>query len=267
MFLVRYFKYSFQFNQMLTRTKEKFWKVMIYFLILSSISLFPMNFLIVQEQGWKLDFIEESFKSSTPTWDLPTGCRIELNRFFCQTNDEYIREHNGITYIFNYQGGGYDLSTKQLIFTHKNIIYTNGNAEMQGTYRGFDQRLSFNDLNLLSGVERSEAFIAFGSNVEKSFSAYIVFYAILVNTITLTGTNLLFILLLSLVLQLFRFGYSTFFSYKESLIFLVYTMGFPAVISFIVGLFAPGVSTVLYQFSIGLIVMVVMLKYGKKEFA
>jgi maltodextrin utilization protein YvdJ len=103
--------------------------------------------------------------------------------------------------------------------------------------------------------------------VEKSFSAYIIFYAIAVNTLILTGTNLLFILLLSLVLQLFRFGYSTFFTYKESLIFLVYAMGLPAVISFIVGLFAPGVSTVLYQFSIGLIVMVVMLKYGKKEFA
>ena len=267
MFIVRYFKYSFQFSQMLSRTQEKFWKVMIYFLILSSISLFPMNFLIVREQGWRLDFIEESFTSSTPTWNLPDNCRIELNRFFCPTDDEYIREHNGITYIFNYQGGGYDISKKQLIFTHENIIYTNGNAEMKGTYRGFEEGLRFNDVNVLSGVERSEAFISFGDRVEKSFSAYIVFYALFVNTITLTGTNLLFILLLSLVLQLFRFGYSTFFQYKESLIFLVYAMGFPAVISFIVGLFAPGVSTVLYQFSLGLIVMIVMLKYGKKEFA
>jgi maltodextrin utilization protein YvdJ len=267
MFLVRYFKYSFQYSLMLTRTQEKLWKVMIYFLILSSISLFPMNFLIVREQGWRLDFIEESFVSNAPTWDLPEGCRIELNRFFCPTDEEYLVEHDGITYIFNYQGGGYDINEKQLIFTDKNIIYTNGNAEMIGTYRGFEQGLRFNDVNLLSGEDRTQAFVQFGSNVEKSFSAYIVFYAITVNTVILTGTNLLFIILLSFVIQLFRFGYSTFFTYKESLVFLVYTMGLPAVISFIVGLFAPGVSTVLYQFSIGLIVMVVMLKYGKKEFA
>jgi len=226
-----------------------------------------MNYLIVREQGWRLDFIEESFKESTPTWDLPNGCRIELNRFICPTDTETTLEHNGITYIFNYQGGGYDLSKKQIIFTHTNIIYTNRNAEMVGTYKGFETGLRFSDVNILSGVERSDAFIQFGSMVESSFSSYIVFYAIATNTVILTGANMLFILLLSLVLQLFRFGYSTFFSFKDSLAFLVIATGFPSVISFIVGLFLPGVSTVLYQFSIGLIVIVVMLKYGKKEFA
>ena len=270
MFLFRYFKYSFQFKKILTIRNEKFWKIGIYFIILSLVNLFPMNYLIVREQGWRLDFIEESFTTQTPNWDLPEECGISSNKLYCMLDyEEYNYTHQGINYIFNYQGTDYDTSVKQVLFTKNNIIYTNGEgAQMIGyDYKGFTEDVNFRSINLMDNEERAEAYIKLGAQIEQTFGPYIIFYTIMVNTLISLGLNVLFILLLSLVLQLFRFGYSTFFTYKESLKFLVLMMGLPALLSFLVGLIEPAFSPVFFQFGMGLATMLTMLIYGKKVFA
>ncbi|MCR3906888.1 MAG: DUF1189 domain-containing protein [Tenericutes bacterium] len=269
MFLVRYFAYSFNFKNIFKRVDEKMWKVIIYFLLLSMISLFPMNYLIVKEQGWRLDFIEQSFESSTPSWELPENCEITANQFSCTTNIEYEYQHDGITYIFNYQGSDYDLTKKQILFESNQIVYTNGEgARMIGyDYKGFEDSVNFREINLKTGQEKTDAYIELGQSIESSFSNYIVIYTLLVNTFINISLYILFFVLLSLVLQLFRFGYSKFFRYIDSLKFLVFIMGLPAMLSFLVGFVEPAFSPVFFQFGMGLITMVVMLVYGKKEFA
>jgi maltodextrin utilization protein YvdJ len=269
MFLVRYFKYSFQFDKMFIHLNEKFWKYLIYFFILSMINLFPMNFLIVKEQGWRLDFIEESLTSSTPNWQLPETWSISGYKLITDTTTQHVEVHDGITYIFNFQGTDYDLTKKQIIFKESTIIYTNGDgARMVGyDYRGFADTISFLELNLSSGEERSQNYARFGQYIEESFGSYIVFYTLLVNTMTNMALNILFILILSLVIQLFRFGFSKFLSYKEGIKFLILVMGLPAILSFIVGLMEPAFSPVLFQFGMGLTTMIVLLIHGRKYFA
>jgi maltodextrin utilization protein YvdJ len=269
MFLVRYFKYSFGFSKVISRVNEKFWKVLIYFLILGLIAAFPLNSLIVREQGWRLNFIEESFTLQTPTWQLPETCLIAANKLICETNESYTYTHQGITYIFNYQETEIDRSIKQVLFFENRIVYTNGDdALMVGyDYRGFSDTLDFRTLNLMTGEERSEAFVEFGRNIEQTFGPYIVFYTVLTNTFISISLNLLFIVLLSFVLQLFRFGYSSFFKYVDSIKFLIFMMGLPTVLSFIVGLFEPAFSPVFFQFGMGISTMIVMLVYGKRYFA
>ncbi|MDO9628840.1 MAG: DUF1189 family protein, partial [Acholeplasmataceae bacterium] len=142
------------------------------------------------------------------------------------------------------------------------------NASMTGyDYKGFNDNVNFRSINLMEGSEKANAYIAFGTSIEQTFGPYIIFYTVLVNTIISFGLNAFFILLLSLVLQLFRFGYSTFFTYKESIKFLVLIMGLPALLSFIVGLIEPAFSPVFFQLGMGLTVMLTMLLYGKKTFA
>jgi maltodextrin utilization protein YvdJ len=267
MFLVRYLKTSFQLKEMIYRTKESSLKVFIYFVILSLISVFPMNYLIVKEQGWRLDFIQQSFQQDIPSWNLPSNCRIELNTLFCDNDIETHLIHDGITFIFNYQGGGYDLIDKQIILGEKEVIYTSNQAEMKGTYKGFSTAYRFNDVNLLTGQERDEAMLDFAERLENSFSNYIVFYSLMINTLVMIGTNLILVVILSLVIQLFRFGYSTFFSYKEAFNFIVFATGIPSFLNFFIGIFAPGISNVIYSMSLGIIVMVIMLIYGKRRFA
>lgn len=269
MFILRYVKYSFNFSKVFTRVSEKSYKVIIYFLLLSLIQLFPMNYLIINEQGWRLDFIEEGFLVETPDWQLPENCRITLNTLMCTGSESYLYEHQGITYIFNDQEESFDASIKQVIFRENEIIYTNGEgAHMIGRgYRGFVDELNFQSLNLTSGEERQVAYLSFARQIENSFSPFIIFYTLLTNTVVSIGLNVLFIILLSLVLQLFRFGYSKFFTYKESLKFLVFMMGLPAMLSFIVGLIQPAFSPVFFQLGMGIATMAVMLIYGKKYFA
>lgn len=269
MFLVHFLQYSLQYSKVFTHVNEKMWKIVIYFLILCMINVFPLNFLIVQEQGWRLNFIAESFTLETPDWVLPETCNIAASKLVCLDDTQYIYEHQDIIYIFNYQGSNYDLTKKQVLFKETTIVYTNGeNASMVGyDYKGFDYSQSFLEFNLSEGVDRALMYEQFGQSIEASFSSYIVLYTLLVNTVTSIAMNALFLVLLSLVLQLFRFGYTKFFTYLDSLKFLVYIMAVPAIISFAVGLMEPAFSPVLFQLGMGIITMVVMLVYGKKYFA
>jgi maltodextrin utilization protein YvdJ len=269
MFLVRYFKYGFQYKEVFNHLNEKGIKVFLYFMMLILVTAFPLNYLIVNEQGWRLDFIEESFRVETPTWDLPNDCEIRLNNFVCQTNLVYRYEHRGIEFVFNGTNEDINLDERRLIFMENMIVYTNGNgAQMPGAnYAGFEETFSFFELNLMDGVEREQAYIAFGQSIESTFGPYIVMYSVLANTMVTVLTSMLFVLLLALVLQLFRFGLSTFFTFKESLVLIVYLMTFPAILSFIIGFFSPSFSPVIFQLGMGLVVMLVMLIYGKKHFA
>lgn len=269
MFLAKYLKYSFDFKHVFEHIHEKTWKVIIYFMILSFIAIFPSNYKIIVEQGWRLDFIEESFMAETPNWNLPDNCTIIGGTFNCDTNIEYVLKHREITFVFNAQEGRDALNQKAILFYKDYIVYQNADGHyMTGSgYKGFSEPLSFREINLMSNEDKASAYQSFGQQIEASFGNYIVLYSVLVNTVTTFGTYILYLILLGLILQLFRFGYSKFMSYKESLKFLVFLMGVPALVGFVVGMIEPAFGVVLFQFSMGIIAMLVMLFYGKKVFA
>ena len=269
MFIIRFFKYSVDYPNYFEHAKEKGWKVLIFFMLLSLISLFPMNLLIVQEDGWKLDFIEQSFITETPNWQLPDECHITANELNCNTDTVYYYEHQGIAYIFNIDNEAYrESDEKSIIFMKNQIVYTNGEgAYMIGyDYKGFDDSYSFRSLNLATGENREAMYEQFGASIETSFSNYIIFYTLLVNTITSIGLYAFFVIVMSLVIQLFRFGYSSFLTFRQTTKMVVFAMGLPSIISLIVGFIEPSFTPVIFQFGIGIILMVVMLKYGKKTF-
>lgn len=269
MFLIRYFKYSFQFSTLFSHVKEKGWKVFLYFMLLSFIAIFPSNYRIVTEQGWRLDFIEESFRMETPNWQLPDEMEIKGGKLITSTDETYTLTHRGLTFIFNAKPSDVNVVEKTILFYDDAIVYDNGNGNQMvaRNYQGFEDVFSFRALNLMSGSEKEEAYIEFGRQIEQSFSDYIVFYSLFVNTMTTIGTYMLYLVLLAFILQLFRFGYSKFMSYMESLKFLVFLMGLPAILGFAVGLIEPAFGAVIFQFAMGITAMLVMLFYGKKVFA
>lgn len=269
MFLIRYFRYAFQFDQLFDRLEEKWHKLFIYFLMLAVIAAFPLNYLIIREQGFSIAFIAEDFKLQTPNWTLPETCQIAGNRFVCSTNDVYVLTHRGVDYVFNYQGGTYDTAKKQVLFLEDRIVYTNGDgAYMVGNdYQGFTDTLDFQTFNIASPEEKAELYQNFGFSIEQSFSRFIVLYSLLNNTLINILIQSLFILLMALILQLFRFGYSHFISYFAGVKLMIYLMTIPAILSLIIGFVQPAFAQVVFQLAIGVIAMVFMLKYGKKKFA
>lgn len=269
MFLLNYFKYAFQFDRFFEHAKEKWWKVLIFFFLVSLISIFPMNLLIVQEDGWRLDFIEESFKTETPNWDLPDDCSITAKKLVCQSDETYSFEHQGITYIINHQDDDFsNITEKQVLLMEDKVVYANGegNHMIGYNYNGFESDVSFRSLNLATGIDRDIMYQDFGRQLETSFGSYIILYTILVNVTTTIGLYAFFILIMSLVIQLFRFGYTTFMTFGQTMKMVVFAMGVPSLVAFVVGFLEPSFSPVVFQFGVGIIIMVVMLKYGKKTF-
>lgn len=268
MFLIQFFKYSLSPKTLIQHSHQKLWKAIIYFLLVSLITIFPLNFLIVQENGWSLNFIEANLTENTPNWVLPEDMRIYANRLDAPDDNHYIFEHDGMTYIFN-ASGEEEITGKTVSFFEDKIMYSDGEGhEMYAyDYKGFYDEVNFRALNLAIGSEKADLYRDFASMIESSFGSYIVFYTLSVNTIVNISVGALFIFLLSLIMQLFRFGYSKFFSYKDSLVFVILSMGIPSVLSFIIGFVAPSLAPVIYQFGIGVVVMAVMIKYGKRSFS
>lgn len=268
MFIIRFFKYSFDIKNMIPHASQKLWKAIIYFFIISFITLFPLNFLIVQENGWNLDFIEANLSEQTPHWVLPEDMKIHAYRLDTTSDETYTFTNDDITYIFNAKGDENN-EGKTVSFYEDKIIYADGKGHQMIAYgyKGFSDDVNFRALNLATGTDKSDMYNDFATMIEDSFGSYVVLYSLLMNSIVNISISIVFILLLSFVMQLFRFGYTSFFSYKESLIFIILAMGIPSVISFIVGFVAPSIAPVIYQFGVGIVVMGVMLKYGKQNFA
>ncbi len=267
MFLIRFFRYGFNPSTLIPNASQKLWQAIIYFLIISLITLFPLNFLIVQANGWDLDFIKANISENTPDWVLPEDMRIYAYKLDTDSDQSYTFVNGELTYIFNATGNE-DITSRTVSFYEDRMIYSDGEGHQMIAYdyNGFNDEVSFRALNLATGTERTEMYNDFGEMIEASFGNYVVLYSLLMNTIVNISVSVVFIIMLSLIMQLFRFGYQKFFTYKESVIFVILSMTIPAVISFIVGFIAPSIASVIYQFGVGIVVMAVMLKYGKKNF-
>ncbi len=55
-------------------------------------------------------------------------------------------------------------------------------------------------------------------------------------------------------------------TYQESLTFIIWMMTLPAVLSVVIAFVEPVFASVIYQFMVGIVIMIVMLKYGRKYY-
>ncbi len=268
MFIIKYFRWGFQFPKLLTHTKEKLWKTLLYFILIVLISNFPLTWLTFEEQGSKLDFIEQDFLESTPDWSLPDG-EISMGKLI-MSDMNIERIHGDILYVFNYTASTFDTGIKSILLTENNIIFTDGegNFLISDGYSGFQVAIvDFEAINLMVGEERSNAFHQFGLGLERSFSAYIILYTVFRNTTVQIGATIIFVLLLACIIQLFRFGFANFMSYKEGINFIIISSTVPAILALIAGLILPGFASVVFNLALGLVVMLVLLVFLRKTYS
>ncbi len=282
MFLVRIFRDSFILDRVLKLRFVKFWKFVIYFFLISFVSLFSFNYTNLKEGGWKLGFVEYNLTSSENlNVELPNDIIIRrlsgVKSLSGQSQFvEYKDSINGkIIYRFLISENSLtlndeDLKIRQLIFTDSRILYIKGDGTpaLIGDYNSFPEEIRFDSINNISDAREKRAELAkLAESIEKSFGKQNAFYTI----ITYSGVQILLyiilIFLLSGIVQLFRFGYAKFMSYFDGMKIVISTMTIPSVLSFIIGFFTHALTPVIVQFGLGIILMIVMLKYGKKEFS
>ena len=276
MFIVKYFKNSFFPKRILPMRKEKFWKVLIFFLILAIISLFPFNIKNL-EGGFKSGLVEENL-TNYPLPKLPEGVKLGLLFGITTPNDEEIVfNHQGnetnITYYFNYKGSDDDfrsLDFQAIAFTKNQVLYTDGKgAILPGNYHGFvEEVVDFSEINLMLETEKKASLVNFSSYVEAAFARYNAVYSIVTYSATQLVMYILMVLILASITQLYRFKYGVFMSFLESIKVIIFCMTIPALLSFIVGIFVHfAFVPIIFQFGSGILLMFILIKYGDKEFA
>ncbi len=262
MFIFRLFKESLYIHKIFTTLKPFGIKTFIYFIFISLISSFPLTYQIIREDGFRLDFIKEDFNQSQPNLNA-FPCEFSYAGMTCDRPIEFTFKE--ITYVFDQ---AYETDGKEvLIFTSSEITYfKDGNELVSRGYQGFSDTVDMRVIAFGDQEDMMRVYQAFASGIEASFSPYVILYTLGTNVLVQMLIQVIFLFFLVLVLQLFKFGLSTFMTFSESFSFVVHMMTLPAIISVIVALIEPVFASVMYQFLVGIMIMIVMLKIGRKYY-
>lgn len=272
MFILKFFKESLNPKNILGLRKEKFYKVIIYFLFMVLVSLFPVNMYIMLDGGWNLGFMYQELSDENiivPNENFPD---IRMNhQGLTGDNDEIIIYFETFSLIVNGKQDKYDIEGKYVILQENTIVYSFDNdiAPIKTSYSYLnDLEFRFENLNLAqTNVERVNLYIQLADMIEKSFTQLNIIGAIFMHSGAQLVSFIILIPILGLLVMLFKFRSTNFMSYLESIKTTIFSMTIPAVVSFVIGFLAFSLSTVIMQFGIGIVLMIVMIKFGKKEFS
>lgn len=263
MFLYRYFKHGFDYPNVFKKLIPINLKVILYFVILTFLTAFPLNYQIVREEGFRLDFIAESFQQSFPSDTI--DCEVSFAGIACE--EEVSFQHEGVTYYIETYDANKSYDRQSVILSEDKIYYLQEDNILESRgYQGFSDTIDMGNLIFSNEEEKAILWQAFGEGIEASFGSYIIFNALLTNTVIQFVIQFIFIIFLSLVIQLFKYQLSSFMSYLESLTFIIWMMTLPAVLSVVIAFIEPVFASVIYQFMVGIVIMIVMLKYGRKYY-
>lgn len=261
MFLIEYFKNGFSYEHVFQRLIPINIKVIVYFIILTFLTAFPLNYQIIREEGFRLDFIAESFNSTIP--EVVIDCEVSFAGISCDEDTSFV--HQNITYYIETFDENKVYEQRSIILSNDRIYYLQGNSILESrSYQGFSDTLDMGLLIFSDQEEKEALWQSFGEGIEGSFGPYIILNALLTNTVIQFVIQFIFIIFLSFVLQLFKYQLSYFMTYAESLTFIVWMMTLPAVVGVGIALFEPVFASVIYQFLVGIVIMIVMLKFGRK---
>jgi maltodextrin utilization protein YvdJ len=263
MFLYRYFKHGFDYPNVFKKLIPINIKVILYFVILTFLTAFPLNYQIIREEGFRLDFIAESFQQSFPSNTI--DCEISFAGIVCE--DDVMFQHEGVTYYVETYDSNKTYDSQSVILSDDNIYYLQDDNILESRgYQGFSDTIDMGNLIFSNDTEKAALWQAFGEGIEASFGSYIIFNALLTNTVIQFVIQFIFIIFLSFVIQLFKYQLSSFMTYQESLTFIIWMMTLPAVLSVVIAFIEPVFASVIYQFMVGIVIMIVMLKYGRKYY-
>ena len=269
MFILKYFKNSiFSLKGIYELKSEKVFKILIYFIFMSLLSLLPHNIEIIREKGFKLGFISEVYKEDNKTMLINTKAEV-VGFAGLRCSDDFKVEYyefKDYDLVIDYNNE-YDIKTNNkekavLILQKTEVLYYDQNrAFMRGNYDSFDRDIRFSELRFNDSIYQ-ELF----TNLEKSFYSYIIFFSIINNVMVQTGMYLIMIILMAIILSFLKYGFSKKMKFIEIVKILVLSMTLPSVIVFILGWFGLfGLTPVIMNFMIGGIGLLVMTKVAKNR--
>lgn len=262
---------GFQFPKLISNSRHvSFVKIIIYFILLSFIANFPLTWLTFEEQGSRINFIEQNIIESVPNWTTLPSETITSGGISESVLDGSSYINGTFIYYFGYDSSIDTLTDYNIIVFYSDYIQyidMNGASIRTQGYSGFETHVLLSELNFSTGLERIEVYSEFAEAIERSFSTQIILYTVIRNQIVQFTATLIFILILSGIIQLYRFGLQNFLTYKQGLNFIILCSTLPSVLALIFGLILPGFAPVVFNLVLGLVVMLVLLIFTRKNYS
>lgn len=215
---------------------------LLFLIVLGCMQMTPFAFIFISDDPYRWDqriwelseTDQEQFVS-----DLPEGCRIEDYKLTCSDFTE-IKLSNDVKVLFN---GDANEITNGVVFNEDRLVFVEQNRKYEVGYSYFEG-LNFDDASYEDVFAR----------VAKSIKPLFVVSFVLGAYQSGIFSSFIFVLVVSALSMLLKFGHTSFLSYKEVLNIVIYSATFPCVMALVIGiLFNPGFTTLIFNFGTPLV--------------
>lgn len=215
---------------------------LLFLIVLGCMQMTPFAFIFISDDPYRWDqriwelseTDQEQFVS-----DLPEGCRVEDYKLTCSDFTE-INLSNDVKVLFN---GDANEITNGVVFNEDRLVFVEQNRKYEVGYSYFEG-LNFDDASYEDVFAR----------VAKSIKPLFVVSFVLGAYQSGIFSSFIFVLVVSALSMLLKFGHTSFLSYKEVLNIVIYSATFPCVMALVIGiLFNPGFTTLIFNFGTPLV--------------
>ena len=215
---------------------------LLFLIVLGCMQMTPFAFIFISDDPYRWDqriwelseTDQEKFVS-----DLPGGCRVEDYKLTCSDFTE-IKLSNDVKVLFN---GDANEVTNGVVFNDDRLVFVEQNRKYEVGYSYFEG-LNFDDASY------EDVFARVAKSIKPLFVVSFVLGAYQSGILS----SFIFVLVVSALSMLLKFGHTTFLSYKEVLNIVIYSATFPCVMALVIGiLFNPGFTTLIFNFGTPLV--------------
>lgn len=228
---------------------------LIFGIFLSMMQMTPFAFSLLKddtyrwdEKIWELsDEDKTKIVESLPDYYIKDG-KLSSTEFY------EINVNNDIKILFN---GDENSITNGLVFNQDHLIFVENGRQYTLSYVPYEGT-NFGDIrNMEVSIAYDSVFAPFAKALKPIF---IVPY-IMGNYQTGVLTFFIYTFVVAALSMLFKFGHTSFISYKEVLNIMIYSGTIPSVIALILGLiFTPAFTTIIFNFGTPIIAYIVYVK-------
>lgn len=215
---------------------------LLFLIVLGCMQMTPFAFIFISDDPYRWDqriwelseTDQEQFVSA-----LPEGCRVDDYKLTCSDFTE-IKLSNDVKVLFN---GDANEITNGVVFNEDRLVFVEQNRKYEVGYSYFEG-LNFDDASYEDVFAR----------VAKSIKPLFVVSFVLGAYQSGIFSSFIFVLVVSALSMLLKFGHTSFLSYKEVLNIVIYSATFPCVMALVIGiLFNPGFTTLIFNFGTPLV--------------
>lgn len=215
---------------------------LLFLIVLGCMQMTPFAFIFISDDPYRWDqriwelseTDQEQFVSA-----LPEECRVEDYKLTCSDFTE-IKLSNDVKVLFN---GDANEITNGVVFNEDRLVFVEQNRKYEVGYSYFEG-LNFDDASYEDVFAR----------VAKSIKPLFVVSFVLGAYQSGIFSSFIFVLVVSALSMLLKFGHTSFLSYKEVLNIVIYSATFPCVMALVIGiLFNPGFTTLIFNFGTPLV--------------